>query len=120
MTDTITLAGLRARGHHGVYDQERRDGQEFIVDAVLEVDLAPAGESDHLADTVDYGALADRLVAVVTGEPVALIETLATRLAGVCLADRRVRAVTVTVHKPQAPLAAEVADVAVRLRRENR
>ena len=118
MTGTITLTGLRARGYHGVYESERASGQEFVVDAVLELDLSTAAGSDQVTDTVDYGGLAGRLVAVVTGPPVNLIETLAARLAEVCLADRRVAAATVTVHKPQAPIAHEFADVAVTLRRE--
>jgi dihydroneopterin aldolase len=113
VTDTITLAGLRAYGRHGVYEFEREQGQEFVVDAVLEFDLATAARSDELTDTVDYGQLAGRLVAVVTGPPVRLIETLATRLAEVCLADERVAAATVTVHKPQAPVGHQFADVAV-------
>jgi dihydroneopterin aldolase len=111
--DTIALTGLRARGYHGVYESERSQGQEFVVDAVLELDLSAAAASDHLADTVDYGALAERLVAVVTGPRVDLIETLATRLAEVCLGDDRVVAATVTVHKPQAPIDHEFTDVAV-------
>jgi len=109
----ITLAGLRARGHHGVYDFERAEGQEFGVDVVLELDLGPAAASDDVADTVHYGELAERLVAIVAGEPVNLIETLATRLAESCLADERVAAATVTVHKPQAPIPHEFADVSV-------
>ena len=117
MTDTISLLGLRARGYHGVFAFERAEGQEFVVDAVLEVDLAPAAVSDQVGDTVHYGELADRLVAIIGGEPVNLIETLAARLADACLADRRVRAVTVTVHKPQAPIAHPFGDVAVTLRR---
>lgn len=117
MTDRITLSGLRARGRHGVYDFERERGQDFVVDAVLEVDLAPAARSDDVADTIHYGELAERLVGVVGGEPVNLIETLAERLAGVCLADERVRAATVTVHKPQAPIPHEFADVAVTITR---
>jgi dihydroneopterin aldolase len=118
VTGTITLAGLRARGHHGVYDFERAQGQEFVVDVVLELDLAAAVRSDDVADTVHYGELADRLVAVVTGEPVNLIETLADRLVRVCLTDGRVGAATVTVHKPQAPIRHVFTDVAVTLRRE--
>jgi dihydroneopterin aldolase len=118
VTDRITLSGLRARGHHGVFDFERADGQEFGVDAVLELDLATAARSDDVADTVHYGELAERLVAVITGEPVNLIETLAQRLADVCLADPRVRVATVTVHKPHAPIPHEFADVAVTIRRE--
>jgi len=115
--DRISLSGLRARGHHGVYDFERERGQDFVVDAVLEVDLAPAARSDDVADTIHYGELAERLVGVVGGEPVNLIETLAERLAEVCLADDRVRAATVTVHKPQAPIPHEFADVAVTITR---
>jgi dihydroneopterin aldolase len=118
MSDRITLTGLRARGRHGVYDFERAQGQEFVVDVVLEMDLSTAAGSDDVADTVHYGELASRLVAVVEGEPVNLIETLADRLAAVCLADRRVVAATVTVHKPQAPIPHEFSDVAVTLRRD--
>jgi len=114
---TISLTGLRARGHHGVYDFERAQGQDFVVDVHLELDLGPAASSDDVADTVHYGELADRLVAVVTGEPVKLLERLAERLLEVCLADTRVGAATVTVHKPQAPVRHEFADVSVTLRR---
>lgn len=116
-TGTITLTGLRARGRHGVYEQERTRGQEFVVDAVLELDLTRAAASDQLADTVDYGELAGRLAAVVTGPPVRLIETLANQLIEACLADPRVAAATVTVHKPDAPIGHEFADVAVTYRR---
>jgi dihydroneopterin aldolase len=116
-SDVIRLTGLRARGRHGVYDFERSEGQDFVIDVVLEVDLRPAAHSDAVADTVHYGDLAERLVGVVTGEPVNLIETLAARLAGVCLADDRVATATVTVHKPQAPIPHEFADVAVTIRR---
>lgn len=116
-SDVIALTGLRAWGRHGVYEVERAEGQPFVVDVVLEVDLASAAASDDMADTVHYGELADRLVAVVQGEPVNLIETLADRLARVCLAEVRVAAATVTVHKPQAPVPHELADVAVTIRR---
>ncbi len=118
MSDRIALTGLRARGRHGVYAFERAEGQDFVVDVVLELDLAPAAASDDVTDTVHYGELAGRLVTVVGGEPVNLIETLADRLVEVCLADARVAAATVTVHKPQAPIPHEFADVAVTLRRE--
>jgi dihydroneopterin aldolase len=114
----IVLTGLRAFGYHGVYPDERRDGQEFVVDVALETSLSAAAASDSVADTVHYGELAERLVAVITGEPVNLIETLAERLARVCLADSRVRATTVTLHKPAAPIPFPFTDVAVVLRRE--
>jgi len=117
MTDRISLRGLRVRGNHGVFDFERRDGQDFVVDVDLELDLAKAAATDHVDDTVHYGELAGRLAEVIAGEPVNLIETLADRLAAVCLDDDRVAAATVTVHKPQAPIPHEFADVAVTLRR---
>jgi dihydroneopterin aldolase len=113
MGDRIALTGLRVRGHHGVLPEERRDGQDFLVDAVLHLDLRPAGETDDLARTVHYGELADRLAAVVAGEPVDLLETLAQRLAELCLASGPVERVEVTVHKPSAPIAQVFADVSV-------
>ena len=120
MADRITLTGLKVRGFHGVYEHERRDGQDFVVDATLWLDSRPAAASDDLADTVDYGGLANRLANVVEGEPVNLIETLAARLCELCMADERVIAAEVTVHKPQAPIAREFADVAVTARRSRR
>ncbi|MDT5039682.1 MAG: 7,8-dihydroneopterin aldolase/epimerase/oxygenase [Actinoplanes sp.] len=117
MTDRITLSGLRVRGFHGVFDFERRDGQDFVVDVQLDIDLSPAAASDDVTDTVHYGELAGALATVIAGEPVNLIETLADRLAQVCLIDPRVAAATVTVHKPGAPIPLEFADVAVTLRR---
>ena len=116
--DRISLVGLRAFGRHGVLDHERRDGQEFVVDAVLWVDTRPAAAADDLALTVDYGAVAARLAAIVSGEPVALIETLAGRLAAACLsAGQAVREVEITVHKPQAPVPVPFRDVTVTIRR---
>lgn len=115
--DEITLTGLTVFGHHGVFDFERRDGQEFTIDLTLGLDLAPAAVSDDVADTVHYGELADRVAAIVAGEPVDLIETLAQRIADAALADPRVRTVAVTVHKPHAPIAQSFRDVAVTIRR---
>ncbi len=117
-TDRISLLGLRAFGRHGVLDHERRDGQEFVVDAVLWLDTRPAAAADDLSLTVDYAAVAGRLAAVVSGEPVALIETLADRLAAACLAaGQAVREVEITVHKPHAPLIQSFGDVTVTIRR---
>ena len=118
MTDRITLRGLRVHGHHGVLPAEREHGQEFVIDVDLEVDTRPASASDNLSDTVDYAALSDRVAGVVSGEAVDLIETLAARIADVCLADSQVRAVTVEVHKPHAPVDVPVDDITVRIRRE--
>lgn len=106
----IALAGLRVRGHHGVLPEEREQGQDFLVDATLEV-ASPA--SDDLALTADYGALAEALAADVASEPVDLIETLARRLLARCLAVPLVRAATVRVHKPSAPIPLPFDDVTV-------
>lgn len=116
-SDRIVLTGLRARGRHGVLPAERELGQEFVVDVVLRLDVRPAASGDDLLRTVDYGALADRLVAVVEGDPVNLIETLAERLAAVCLDPPQVHEVEVTVHKPSAPVPHPFADIAVTIQR---
>lgn len=113
MSDRIALTGLRVRGFHGVLPEERRDGQDFVVDAVLRLDTRPASATDALADTVDYGALAQRLAAVVSGPAYDLIETLADRLAAVCLESPLVYEAQVTVHKPSAPIPLAFGDVAV-------
>ncbi|MEJ2867234.1 dihydroneopterin aldolase [Actinomycetospora sp. OC33-EN08] len=116
-TDTIELRGLRVHGRHGVFDHERRDGQDFVLDLVLHVDLAPAGASDDLTETVDYGALAEAAATVVAGPPRSLIEAVAADVAAVVLDDPRVAEVEVTLHKPQAPIERPFDDVAVRIRR---
>ena len=116
--DLIQLTGLRVRGRHGVFDFERAEGQDFVVDVALRLDTSAAAASDDLSDTVHYGELAEALAAVVAGEPVNLLETLAARLAEQCLADQRVTAATVTVHKPQAPIPLTFTDVAVTIHRE--
>lgn len=118
VSDQIALRGLRVRGFHGVLPEERRDGQDFVIDAVLSVDTRQAAATDDLSDTVDYAGLAQRLATVVAGEPLDLIETLATRLADVCLATDLVEAVELTVHKPQAPVGLPFEDVAVSIRRQ--
>jgi dihydroneopterin aldolase len=111
--DTIAVRGLRAIGHHGVYDEERAIGQPFVVDVVLHLDLAPAAASDDVGDTVHYGELAQQVVAAVEGEPVDLVETLAQRVADLALSYPRVDEVEVTVHKPEAPVGVPFVDVAV-------
>ena len=115
--DRIVLTGLRGYGHHGVYAHEKRDGQEFIVDVSMSVDLRPAGASDDVADTVHYGEVADEVVAEIEGAPVDLVEALAARIAATVLARPAVRAVTVTVHKPSAPITVPFTDVAVTIER---
>jgi dihydroneopterin aldolase len=117
MLDRISIAGLRARGFHGVLPEERVTGQDFVVDASLWVDAAPAAARDDLTLTADYGVIAARLAEIVAGPPVALIETLAERLAAACLADPVVAEAEITVHKPQAPVGANVMDISVTVRR---
>ncbi|PVE96776.1 dihydroneopterin aldolase [Microbacterium sp. TPD7012] len=115
--DEISLTGLTVFGRHGVYDHEREDGQEFTVDLRLRLALDQAAASDDVSDTVHYGELAEKVAAVVAGEPVNLIETLAERIAVTALEDPRVQGVTVTVHKPHAPIPLTFADVAVTVHR---
>ena len=113
--DRITVSGLETFGHHGVLPHERRYGQRFSIDLVLELDLAPAAGSDDLDDTIDYGRLSGDVAAIVAGEPVDLIEALAGRIAVRCLEDARVQGVEVTVHKPNAPIPVVAREVAVTL-----
>ncbi|MCT1478658.1 dihydroneopterin aldolase [Microbacterium sp. p3-SID336] len=115
--DEIVLTGLTVFGRHGVYAHEREEGQEFVIDLRLQLSLEQAATSDDVADTVHYGELAERVAAVVSGEPVNLIETLAARIADAALDDRRVQGVSVTVHKPHAPIPLTFADVAVTVHR---
>jgi dihydroneopterin aldolase len=114
------LTGLRVRGHHGVFEHEKRDGQDFLVDVTVWIDLDTAARTDELADTFDYGALAGRAAEIVGGKPRDLIETVATELASDVMNDGRVHAVEVTIHKPNAPIPLTFADVAVTVRRSRR
>ncbi|MEV3903010.1 dihydroneopterin aldolase [Mycobacterium sp. NPDC050551] len=120
MTDRIELRGLTIRGHHGVYDHERQDGQDFVVDITVWIDLAAAAASDDLADTLDYGGLAQRAADIVAGPPRNLIETVAAEIADDAMADERIHAVEVVVHKPSAPIPLTFGDVAVVARRSRR
>lgn len=115
--DRITLTGITAVGHHGVFPYEKRDGQEFVVDVTLGLDLSEAGRADDLAATVDYGDLARQVNDDITGEPLDLIEALAERIARTCLVHARVLAVTVTVHKPEAPIPVPFGDTSVTITR---
>ncbi|HSE54523.1 MAG TPA: dihydroneopterin aldolase [Nocardioidaceae bacterium] len=119
-TDRLAVLGIEAFGRHGVFDFERREGQIFKIDLVLGVDTRPAGKSDDLHDTVDYGTLVAAVRNAVENDPVDLIETLAQRIADVCLRDGRVQWTEVTVHKPNAPIEATFADVALTIFRSNR
>lgn len=117
MSDRIELTGLRVHGNHGVFEHEKRDGQQFVVDIVVWLDLTAAAASDKLADTLDYGALAEQAAEIVGGQPCDLIETVAGRIAERVLADQRVLSTEVTVHKPAAPIPRAFSDVAVTVHR---
>lgn len=113
----IELTGLRVFGRHGVLEVERENGQEFVIDLRLELSIERAAATDDVTDTVHYGVLADRVAAIVAGEPVNLIETLAHRIAEAVLEDDRVAVAGVTVHKPQAPIDQRFDDVSVHVLR---
>ena len=115
--DRMALRGVTAHGRHGVLGHEREHGQTFVVDVELALDTRPAAARDDLSETVDYGVLAERVVALVEGEPVNLVETLADRVARLCLEDARVTEVEVTVHKPHAPVPVTLDDVTVTIHR---
>jgi len=117
VSDELAITAVECFGHHGVFEFERREGQIFLIDLLLGLDTRPAAASDDLHDTVDYGSLVAQVKAAVESDPVDLIETLAQRIADVCLLDARVEWVRVTVHKPDAPIDATFADVALTITR---
>jgi len=118
VTDTISITGLRLAGHHGVFDFEKRDGQEFVIDLEVHLDLSQAGSSDDLSHTLDYSVLVDQVAQRVTGEPVDLIEKLAEDILEIVWSHPQPTRAVVTVHKPQAPVGHPVSDIAVTLDRE--
>ena len=120
MADRIELRGLTVHGRHGVLDHERVNGQDFVVDITVWIDLADAAASDDLADTYDYAALAQLAADIVAGPPRKLIETVGAHIADQVMDDPRAHAVEVVVHKPQAPIPLQFADVAVVVRRSRR
>jgi dihydroneopterin aldolase len=118
MSDLISIKGIKGFGFHGVFDFEKRDGQNFSVDIEVEIDLTKASKSDRLEDTVDYGVFTSIALAHITGEPVNLIEHLAGNIADEIKGSHSsILAVAVTVHKPHAPVSEEVSDISVTIRR---
>ena len=117
MTDSITLTGLRVNAHHGVYDFEKKNGQDFIIDVTVWLDLLTAAGSDDVTQTIHYGELAEEVTEAARHNPVDLIETVAERIANVVLAHPPALKVQVTVHKPQAPISVPFTDVAVQITR---
>ena len=115
--DTIQLTGLRVRAHHGVYDFERENGQDFVIDVTVWLDLARAAASDDVSTTIHYGELAESIARAVAADPVDLIETVAERVATLVLSYPAAERTRVTVHKPDAPISVPFADVAVSIER---
>lgn len=108
MSDSIELRGLRALGRHGLAPGERDQAQPFEIDLDLYLDLAPAAASDNLDDTVDYGPLSSRIVALVEEESFDLIEILAERIARLAKEDPRVESVRVSLRKLRPPVPAHL------------
>lgn len=117
MSDRITLTGLRVRGNHGVFEHEKRDGQDFVVDITVWLDLTDASKTDDLTKTLHYGELAESAAAIIAGPPRDLIETVAGEIADTVMKDDRVTKVEVTLHKPSAPIPLTFADVSVTVHR---
>lgn len=118
MSDLIKLTGIWGFGYHGVFDHEAKNGQDFYVDLEITLDLSTASKSDDLKDTVDYGSLADLVVEEITGERVQLVERLAGRIADRLRSEfPEIQKIAVTVHKPKAPVSAQVADISVTITR---
>lgn len=118
MSDSIVLTGIHGFGYHGVFDHERTNGQDFFVDVTLRLDLLAASLSDDLEETVNYGSVTNLIVDEIKGEPVSLIERLAGRIAEKILKEyRQVLEITVTVHKPDAPVGTLTKDIAVQITR---
>jgi dihydroneopterin aldolase len=119
MTDhlTVSVYGITARGHHGVFPGERARGQRFVVDLDMVIGDTASVESDQLDDTVDYAQMAAIVVRLIEGDPVDLIERLASMIADAVLADDRVSEVLVRVRKPEAELPIVAGEASVTLRR---
>ena len=118
MSDAISLKGIWGFGYHGVFDHEAKNGQDFFVDLEIYLDLSKASLSDSLEDTIDYGALADVVVEEITGERVQLIERLAGRIADrIRVGHPEISKISVTVHKPKAPISAQATDISVTITR---
>jgi dihydroneopterin aldolase len=117
VADRITLTGLTVFGHHGVFENEKRDGQDFVVDVTIWLDLTRAVATDDLTETVHYGELAELAAGIIAGPPRDLIEAVAGEIADTVMTTYPVHAAEVTVHKPTAPIPLTFSDVSVTIRR---
>jgi dihydroneopterin aldolase len=118
LSDRIELKGIEAFGYHGVFPEERKNGQVFYADILAELDLESASNSDDLNDTVDYGAIVDLVTEDIESEPCQLIEHLGGRIADRILFEfHKINRIAVTIHKPSAPVNGNVLDIAVTIER---
>jgi dihydroneopterin aldolase len=118
MSDRIFISGLMLHAYHGVMAHEAKVGQTFSIDLVLELDLSIAARTDKVADTVSYDKVVGCATEAFLAQRFRLIEAAAGRIAEAVLASfSRVRVVTVTIHKPHAPIAATFSDVGVSMTR---
>lgn len=118
MSDRIEINGLFGFGYHGLFDDERENGQGFLVDVILNMDLSAVSRSDRLEDTINYSVVCDMIFAQLVGPPVSMIEKLAGQIADQLLDNfPKVDSVRVTVHKPDAPVAVKVRDISVSIAR---
>lgn len=117
--DKIIIKGLHFYGYHGVFPEERKKGQPFIVDLTLETDMQAAGLSDALEDTVDYSAVCRTVQDIVEGRPYQLLEKVATVIADRVLEEyQKIETIEVTLHKPQAPIPGKFDDIAIAISRK--
>lgn len=117
MADRIILTGMRFYGYHGVFPEESRLGQSFVVDVELHADLRKAGQTDDLKATIDYGRIYALVKEIIEGRPFKLIEAVAESVASRVLEDFSVGEVLVRVHKPKAPIPGSIDCVTVEVRR---
>ncbi|MEY2815365.1 MAG: hypothetical protein RIS05_1113 [Actinomycetota bacterium] len=118
MADQIHVTGIKAFGYHGVLPHEAVEGQEFIVDLALSLDLSAASRSDNLDETVNYADLALIVYDNIVGERVQLIERLAGRIADQIKSSYpQIDSISVTVHKPDAPVTLDFDDISVTITR---
>lgn len=114
MSDQIRVTGIKAFGYHGVLPHEATDGQEFIVDLLVTLDLRAASLSDDLQDTINYADLAQIAHDNIVGDRVQLIERLAGRIGEeISSAYSQITSVSVTVHKPHAPVTVNFENISV-------
>ena len=118
MSDQIRVTGIKAFGYHGVLPHEATEGQDFIVDLLITLDLRAVSLSDDLQETINYADLAQIAHDNIVGERVQLIERLAGRIAEeISSAYSHITSVSVTVHKPHAPVTVDFEDISVTITR---